>query len=73
MGQQGKVLATNPSDPRLILGTHVVEGKKPTPASTYTHIHHASTYTHIHHAYTHTHTVKLKHLRTIGRIAFVLC
>lgn len=44
MGQQGKVLATNPSDPRLILGTHVVEGKEPTPASTYTHIYH--TYTH---------------------------
>lgn len=44
MGQQGKVLATNPSDPRSILGAHVVEGKEPTPASTYTHIHH--TYTH---------------------------
>lgn len=60
MGQQGKALATNPSDPRLILGTHVVEGKEPTPASTYT-------------TGAHTHAVKLKHLGTIGRIAFVFC
>lgn len=45
MGQQGKALATNPSDPCLILGTHVAEGKETTLASTYTHIYHVHTHT----------------------------
>lgn len=38
MGQQVMALATNPNDPRLILVTHMLEGKEPTPVSTYTHI-----------------------------------
>lgn len=39
MAQQVKALAANPSDPCLILGTHIVEGKEPSPASTQTHKH----------------------------------
>lgn len=39
VAQQVKALAANPSDPCLILGTHIVEGKEPSPASTQTHKH----------------------------------